>query len=116
MTGRPEASGSVFVTASSGAPQGEVEQLLIQSGLSLVRWSDLPLGPLGESLVDALGRCIALIAVLADGTRPSAGALIDIGAALGRGLPIILVAKNPRTKNRLPPVLDDLPFIHLGSD
>ncbi|WP_143271414.1 hypothetical protein [Amycolatopsis echigonensis] len=111
-----EAGDRVFLTASSGVEIDTVEDLLRQAGLSPVRWADLPPGPLGRSLSEVLGRCVALIAVLADDASPSPGLLVDVGAAIGRDLPVILITTSPRTRTKLPAVLQELPAVNLGGD
>lgn len=111
-----EAGDRVFLTASSDVRIDAVEDMLRRAGLSPVRWPDLPPGPLGRSLSEVLGQCVALIAVLAEDASPSPGLLVDIGAAIGRDLPVILVATSPQTRVKLPAVLRELPAVNLGGD
>lgn len=111
-----EAGDRVFLTASSGVRIDTVEDMLRRAGLSPVRWPDLPPGPLVRSLSEALSQCVALIAVLAEDASPSPGLLVDVGAAIGRDLPVILVATSPQTRTKVPAVLRELPVVGLGGD
>lgn len=111
-----EAGDRVFLTASSGVRIDSVEDMLRRAGLSPVQWADLPPGPLGRSLSEVLGQCVALIAVLAEDASPSPGLLVDVGAAMGRDLPVILVAMSPQARAQAPAVLRELPVVSLGGD
>ncbi|WP_328601095.1 restriction endonuclease [Actinomadura physcomitrii] len=84
-------------------------------GFQPLQWTELPEGGMARGLASTLSRCTALVAVV---DRPQVGSavILEIGAALGRGLPVVILATNADAATGIGPVIQDLPTIVVKGD
>lgn len=107
--------GTVFLSAALGTDIDPVVVMLDRQGFKAMRWTQLPPGPIGRRLVDGLRGCVALIAVV-DELPVAPAVVLEIGAALGRGLPAVILAGHADIAAGLEPALRELPVVSLVGD
>ncbi|MGI5206225.1 hypothetical protein ACQEU6_32215 [Spirillospora sp. CA-108201] len=80
-----------------------------------MHWTEVTEGGMARSLASRLSRCTALVAIV---DRPLVGpaVILEIGAALGRGLPVVILATNADAATGIGPVLQDLSTIVVKGD
>ncbi len=113
MTSKTTGSETVFLSAGRDTDLERVRSDLRDRDFRTVEWRDLTTGGLARGLPAALESCDALVAVL-DGTEVPAAVLMEIGAALGRGLPVVIVTAGTLETLDLPAALHELPAISAG--
>lgn len=109
---REATSGSptVFLSAALETDIEPVMLLLARNGFRSVQWTQLPVGGIGRRLRDGISACAALVAVV-DRAVVAPAVVLEIGAALGQGLPVIIVAMNASAAADLEPALRELPMV-----
>jgi hypothetical protein len=106
----PKADDVVFVAAARDTKIERVRSLLSAAGFRTMDWRDMPPEGLAGGLPQILGECAALVAVVDDvGLAPAV--LLEVGAALGRSLPVVVLAIDSTAVANLPPALQELPLV-----
>lgn len=96
----------VLISADATTETALARRLLSDGTISVVTWEEASALDL-EDLLDGVDAVVALV----DQGSPSAGVLLDMGAALGRGVPVILLLPNADLVNTLPSRLRELPAV-----
>jgi hypothetical protein len=105
---------SVFVSHTHGRHADGVTALLAAAGLQPFDWKDIPPGvSWSDSLLEALDDCYALVA-FADDVNSATAVPLEIGVALGRGKPVVLLIEGSADLTRIPVPLRELPYITVG--
>ena len=94
----------VFLSAGLGTDVGPVSATLGVGGFQPMPWTEVSEGGMPRSLASTLSRCTALVAIV---DRPHVGpaVILEIGAALGRNLPVVILAMNADAARGTGPVL-----------
>jgi hypothetical protein len=79
----------VFISASTDSDLRGVQAMLESVGISVVGWEDLPSAPVADTLRAVISSCDGLVGLAGPGAMP-AGVLVEVGAALAFGLPVVL--------------------------
>ncbi len=107
---------SVFVSHTYGRQTDEVTALLAAAGMQPFDWKDIPPGASwAGSLLEVLDDCYALVA-FADDANSSTAVPLEIGVALGRGKPVVLLLEGPSDVVGIPVPLRELPYIIVGGN
>src|SRR5436309_8439359 len=89
---------TVFLSAEGKTELALVRGLLERANLRVVGLEDLPSTDLTTSLSTILEHCDAVVAVI-DSPHPVAAVLLEIGAAIGGGRPVVLLVANTNLAN-----------------
>ncbi len=100
---------TVFLSAGATTDTTLARRLLSRAADVIVSWDELP-GDSAQRLPGIPDSVDALIAVIDRRSMPT-GVLLELGAALGRGLPAIILLANAELLNALPPSLRELPIV-----
>lgn len=99
----------VMVSADASADTGIARRLLSGESISVVTWDEDSTLDL-ESALNGVNALVALV----DRRAPSTGVLLEIGAALGRGMPVVLLLSSAHLSTTLPSRLRELPTVVLA--
>lgn len=89
--------------------------MLIGNGFDFIEWTQLPSEGFVQGLPKVLRRCAALVAII-DGTKVAPAVLIEVGAALGCSLPVVVLTMNAEAAESLPPVMRELVSVGATGD
>lgn len=103
----------VYLAAGSTGLQ-PIHSLLAEARIEYRSSEDLGGAP-KEQLSKVLSECRAVVAYLT-AARPPAGVLLEIGAGIGRGLPVVVVLGSKVRSTSLPAALRELPSMRLPVD
>ncbi len=108
----PDLSRPPLVFLSSGGNRrGDVERFLQLAGISYLSSSDYErITPV--SIRTTIQRCGAVVAFLTS-IQPPVGVILEIGAGLGLGLPVVLVMGAKVQPEKLPAALRDIPSMRM---
>ncbi|MBB5912174.1 hypothetical protein BJY24_001041 [Nocardia transvalensis] len=100
----------VFLSAALDTDIEPAKTMLAENGFDSIQWTQLPAEGLAKGLPEILGDCAGLVAII-DRTSVAPAVLLEIGAALGRGLPVVVLAMKAEAAESLPPVLRELAVV-----
>lgn len=98
---------SVFLSAALGTDIEPAKAMLATHGFEPIQWTQLPAEGLVRGLPEMLDTCVALVAII-DKARVAPAVLLEVGAALGKRLPVVVMVTNAVAAESLPPVLREL--------
>jgi hypothetical protein len=105
----------IFLSGALGTDIKPAMLMLGRNGFRPMQWTQLPAEGVVRGLRDALKACTALVAVV-DQAAVAPAVVLEIGAALGRGLPVVILAMNADAAADLEPALRELPVISVTGD
>lgn len=86
------------------------------AGLEPFNWKDIPPGASwADSLQEALEECYALVAFV-DDANASIAVPLEIGMALGKGKPVVLLLEQADDITRVPVSLREFPYLTVAGD